>query len=62
MDEQDTYLKLGEQMIFDGVLNGILDISERYPVIGIQMLKFWNGEISWEEQIDMIIDEIQKKT
>ncbi|HGM3195582.1 TPA: hypothetical protein ACKOIF_000958 [Clostridioides difficile] len=61
MDEQDVYLKLGEQMIFDGVLNGILDISEGYPAIGILMLKFWDGEISWEEQIDMIIDEIQKK-
>ncbi|MDI0267861.1 hypothetical protein QIW52_17865 [Clostridioides difficile] len=46
MDEQDMYLKLGEQMVFNGVLNGILDISEISPAIAMPMLKFWNGEIS----------------
>lgn len=55
------YLNKGEEILGLRVFSGICDIAEKYPEIGTAMMKFWTGEISWEEQIDMITDGYTKR-
>jgi hypothetical protein len=57
----EEYLKKGKEILGLRVLSGICDIAEKYPEIGTAMMKFWTGEISWEEQIDMITDGYTKR-
>lgn len=59
MKQED--LKIGEKMLYDGVMEGINKISKNNPEIADPMSKFWNGELSWDEQIDIITDGFSKR-
>lgn len=54
-------LKKGGEILGLRVLSGICDIAEKHPEIGIPMMKYWTGEISWGEQIDMVMDGFSKR-
>lgn len=61
MNKYDEYLNTGGAMLYDGVAKGIQDVCEKHPEIGIPMAKFWAGEISWEEQVDIISNLFDKR-
>ncbi|MDU6995969.1 MAG: hypothetical protein E6356_14000 [Terrisporobacter othiniensis] len=44
----------GMLQLYINIGDKIMDIAHKYPEIGVPMMKYWMGEISWEEQVNMI--------
>ena len=57
----EEYLKKGEEVLGLRIFSSICDIAKKHPEVGIPMMKFWDGSVSWEKQIDMITDGFSKR-
>lgn len=59
MNNYDEYLKKGDDMVHDGVIDGILEIEDKK--LRDAMLKYWSGELTFEENVDFVAYDFNKR-
>jgi hypothetical protein len=51
----------GGELLYEDISKGIEEIQKKYKTLGEAMKGYWSGELTWDEQVNMVSNWIDKE-